>query len=80
MAYFWGFRLLWSFLAHTLFEVVENTEAGIQFINKNLAGIWPGGKPRADSLFNIYGDSVAFVVGWGLAYKLDLLGLANDWY
>jgi hypothetical protein len=34
MAYFWGIPPLPFFLAHVTFEVVENTEAGMEFINK----------------------------------------------
>lgn len=80
IAYFWGFRLLWSIIAHTVFELVENTDAGIRFINQNLAGIWPGGKPRADSPVNMVGDSLSFVAGWGMAYVLNELGVKYNWY
>ena len=52
MAYFWGIPPLPFFLAHVGFEAAENTETGMEFINRNLTW-WPGGKPRADSFSNI---------------------------
>jgi hypothetical protein len=80
IAYFWGFGFLLSLFAHALFEYVENTPAGIRFINQNLAGIWPGGKPRSDSGLNILGDNVFFAVGWAGAHALDIYGIAQGWY
>jgi hypothetical protein len=53
---------------------------GIRFINQNLAGIWPGGKPRADSNLNIFGDNVFFGVGWLAARLLNLYGIRSGWY
>ena len=80
IAYFWGFGFLLSLVAHALFEYAENTPAGIKFINENLAGIWPGGKPRADSNLNIFGDNIFFAVGWICARILDYYGNINGWY
>ena len=79
IAYFWGFGFLFSLVAHMLFEYFENTPAGIKFINENLADIWPGGKPRADSRLNIFGDNVFFGVGWILARILDMYGNAYNY-
>jgi hypothetical protein len=80
IAYFWGFSLVFSFIAHTIFELGENTKVGIKFINENLKDIWPGGKPNADSYINILGDTFVFVIGWILAYELDAFGKLNHWY
>ncbi len=78
--YFWGFSLLTSFILHTLFEIIENTPFGIRLINTQFAGIWPGGKPKADDILNILGDTLVFVIGWYSAYKLDTYGTAARWY
>jgi hypothetical protein len=80
IAYFWGFGFLLSMIAHALFEYIENTPGGMRFINENLAGIWPGGKPRADSSLNIFGDNVFFAVGWIGSRALDSYGVAHGWY
>ena len=78
MAYFWGIPPVPFFLAHVTFEVVENTEAGMEFINKTLTW-WPGGKPRADSFSNIVGDNLAAIAGYYCAYKLDDMGNKKRW-
>lgn len=52
---------------HVVFEVVENSPMGVRFINEYLKDIWPGGKPRADSVINSIYDTVFFVLGWVLA-------------
>ena len=80
IAYFWGFGFLLSLFAHALFEYIENTPAGIRFINENLAGIWPGGKPAADNTLNIVGDTIAFGLGWIIADQLDKYGIRHGWY
>lgn len=66
----WGMSFLVWTIIHTLFEVVENTEAGMRFIN-TCVKMWPGGKPSADSLSNSVGDSVFAALGW-LAADLTL--------
>jgi hypothetical protein len=80
LAYFWGFSFVMSFVAHTLFEIIENTPMGVEFINKKLAGIWPGGKPAPDGLTNIVGDTVFFVIGWIASQQLDIYGINHAWY
>ena len=76
--YFWNFSLLSAFILHMLFELGENTKIGMTLINQ--LRYWPGGKPQSDSILNILGDNVFFVVGWGLAYGLDKMGGAFGWY
>ncbi len=80
VAYFWGFGFLTSLIAHTVFEWVENTPIGIRFINETLKGVWPGGKPKADSFVNNVGDTVTFSLGWITAQLLDAYGIQNRWY
>ena len=80
VAYFWNVPLPTWFVAHAAFEVLENTDAGMDFINTNLKTWWPGGKPRADDILNIVGDNVAAVAGWWCAFQLDETGKASGWY
>ena len=70
IAYFWNFTLLETFILHTIFEIVENTETGISIIN-NYFKMWPGGKPYADSFINIIGDTIGVLLGWILAQIID---------
>ena len=79
IAYFWDVPLPHWFVAHASFEIVENTEAGMNFINNNLTW-WPGGKPRKDDFINIVGDNVAALLGWYVAAKLDEAGKHRGWY
>ncbi len=58
-----------SVLVHIVFEIVENTKWGMGVINDRFKW-WPGGKTHADSLINSTGDTIAFAIGWIVAYKL----------
>jgi hypothetical protein len=82
--YFWNISLFTSFIIHTVFEIVENTYWGINIINKYFSSStglgWPGGKPEADSIQNIFGDTFTFVVGWLVAAYLDIKGREENWY
>ncbi len=79
VSYFWGLSL-WSWVViHFVFEVVENTEWGMWVINSYIR-IWPGGKPYADSLLNRFGDIIFGVLGWLVAYGLDVYGQKQGWY
>ena len=69
VAYFWGVPLWWWVAIHFVFELTENTVAGMALINR--FPVWPGGKPRADAPANMVGDHVAAIVGWGVAAALD---------
>lgn len=79
IAYFWNISLINWIILHTIFEMVENTETGIKIINKYMT-IWPGGKPKADSLVNSIGDTFGAILGWLSAYYLDKLGNKYKWY
>ena len=79
IAYFWGIDFFKWFVIHASFEVVENTEAGMKFINENLTW-WPGGKPKADKMLNVLGDNAAALFGWWVASQLDKTGKEKKWY
>ena len=70
VAYFFDINFLLWFIIHTIFEVVENTPYGINFINRYLF-FWPGGKPKADSIVNSVGDTLGAMLGWLCAKALD---------
>lgn len=70
--YYFGIKLLPWVVIHTAFEVGENTDIGMNFINKCLP-FWPGGKTQADSLTNSIGDTIGAVLGWLSASYLDSL-------
>tara|TARA_Y100000389_G_C17233578_1_gene399402 strand:- start:403 stop:714 length:312 start_codon:yes stop_codon:yes gene_type:complete len=78
--YFWNVPLLQSLMLHFLFEIVENTEMGMNIINTWFKNIWPGGKYSSDSPMNIFGDNIFFVIGWLLAKTLDEMGDKYGWY
>lgn len=71
--YFWGLSLKQVLILHTIFETSENTSIGMNIIN-NYMKIWPGGKPKADSLNNILGDTISVSLGWYIAYYVDKQG------
>jgi hypothetical protein len=79
VAYYWGLSFTEWMIVHTLFELAENTEIGIHFINHYLS-MWPGGKQGPDGWLNMTGDTIAAVFGWYIAYSLDEYGSSNGWY
>jgi hypothetical protein len=82
--YFWNISLINSFILHFLFEYLENTETGIQLINKYIINPgyfhWPGEKHKPDSKLNMLGDNIFFIIGWLISYFLDIYGSRNNWY
>ena len=80
IAYFWGFSFIQTIIIHTIFESIENTLLGINFINTYFKGFWPGGKPIADTLINSIGDTISVMIGWLMAYYLDQLGIRYGLY
>lgn len=78
VAYFFGFNFKFWFWLHAFFELVENLQPIMNFTN-NL-GFWPGGKYRADSLINRFGDQVFAIIGWYLAFYIDSMGNKYGWY
>ncbi len=59
----WNMSLIVWIILHTIFEIVENTNTGMEFINTHIK-LWPGGKSSADSLLNSFGDTVFSILGW----------------
>ena len=77
-AYYWNIKLKDWIIIHTIFEILENTQMGMHLINK--FKYWPGGKPYADNITNIMGDTIGALIGWLSAYFLDNLGKQYNWY
>jgi hypothetical protein len=72
IAYFFGFKLKNWMIIHILFELIENTEFGVKFIDTYLHNIWPGGKEKPDSFVNsMLGDNFFAFIGWICAYYLE---------
>ncbi len=67
--YFWGISLTNSILIHIIFEYLENLEPIMKITNST--SWWPGGKPFADNLTNIIGDTFYFAIGWLIAKYID---------
>lgn len=79
VAYFWG--LSWQLLLflHILFELVENTPQGMYFITTYIS-LWPGGKPRADSIINMISDNIFSIIGWFVARYADSFAIEKHLY
>ena len=83
--YFWYVPFVVALLGHIFFEYVENTKAGMHFINryfrKQWIFQWPGGKDEADKPINSYlGDNFFFALGWIASSALDNMGHKYKWY
>ena len=78
--YFLGFKLIITIILHIIFEFVENTEGGMNFINQNLRWFWPGKKDFPDSKLNRLGDTIGIALGWLAAFYLDMIGKNLGWY
>ena len=79
IVYFWNISLVNWIVLHTIFEFLENTQMGVNIINKYIV-FWPGGKPKPDSIINRIGDTSGAILGWLSAYYLDKLGDKYGWY
>lgn len=79
VAYFWNISLLLWLILHTVFEFLENTEMGINIINRYIV-FWPGGKSGPDPFINNIGDTIGAFIGWASAYYLDKIGNKYGWY
>ena len=73
VAYFWSISLFMTIIIHILFEIIENTQFGMNLINTYFKYWWPGGKSYPDSLLNNTTDTIFTGIGWLLAYKLDMI-------
>lgn len=79
IAYFWGISAYITVLVHMAFELVENTEQGIRFINKYLT-FWPGGKPYPDTVPNSIMDTLSTLAGWWAARLADMVSRERHLY
>ncbi len=63
----WNIAFLIFFIAHILFELLENTIQGMHIINTYIKA-WPGGKSAPDTFLNSQiGDNLSAAVGWWAA-------------
>jgi hypothetical protein len=79
IVYFWNISLVNLVILHTIFEFLENSQVGVNIINKYIV-VWPGGKPNPDTIINSIGDTLGAILGWLSAYYLDKLGNNFGWY
>lgn len=80
VAYFIGIDFWVWFILHMIFEIVENSDQGINLINNNLSFFWPGGKERSDAVINSVGDQISAMLGWLVAQQVDKIGKNRGWY
>ena len=71
IVYYWNMSFITWFIVHGLFEILENTETGMYYINK--ITLWPGGKEKKDKVINSVGDHVYALLGWLFARGLSPL-------
>jgi hypothetical protein len=71
IAYFFGIKFINWIILHTIFEIIENSSQGIYFID-NYLKFWPGGKKAPDNLKNSISDLIFTIIGYIMAYKLDM--------
>lgn len=79
ISYFWNISLLHIIVFHSIFELVENTTIGIYFIDHYIT-FWPGGKLKADSFINSFGDIFGAVLGWISAFYIETLDKKYNLY
>jgi hypothetical protein len=72
VAYYWNISLPNWVILHTIFEILENTQMGMNIINEYIV-LWPGGKQKSDTIINNIGDTIGTILGWLSAYYLDKL-------
>lgn len=80
IAYFIGIKLNTYVFLHILFELLENTQYSIKFINTNLEWFWPGGKNKSDTILNAIGDTIFGMLGWIIASHVDYLANISGIY
>ncbi len=68
VSYYWGISLFTLTVLHIIFEVLENTEKGMEMIRS--FPLWPGGKTHADSIINQVSDTISSMIGWILCSSL----------
>lgn len=71
IAFFFKVPFWYWFVFHLAFEYLENLPQLAEYIDKNIP-IWPGGKKSPDTLINSTGDQIFAMLGWYVAYYLDI--------
>jgi hypothetical protein len=66
IVYYWGMSFDAWFVIHGLFEILENTQTGMKYINQ--ISLWPGGKNEKDTVINSIGDQFYATLGWSCAW------------
>lgn len=62
IAYYWNISLIKWFIIHLVFELTENREKIVKYIDK--IPLWPGGKKKPDTAINSIGDQFYSILGW----------------
>jgi len=79
--YFWGISITNWIIIHSLYEIFETTQFGVNIINTYFSKLWTGGgKSLKEPTINAIGDTIGAILGWYIAYGLDKLGNKYNWY
>lgn len=62
VVYYWNISFIKWFLIHLIFELTENREKIVKYIDK--IPLWPGGKKKPDTIINSIGDQFYSMLGW----------------
>lgn len=73
VVYFWGMDFTLWVIIHAVFELIENTDSGVKFIDDKLT-FWPGGKKSPDLFINMTGDQISAMSGFLFAQMVDRYG------
>jgi hypothetical protein len=68
IAYYCGLSFAKWFILHAIYEMVENSR-----LQKELdkIEIWPGRKPKPDTIINSIGDQICAILGWCIGYVMN---------
>jgi len=62
IAYYWNVNILYWFIIHAIYEIVENKPNVVKMIDT--IPFWPGGKKSSDAVINSIGDQFYALLGW----------------
>lgn len=82
IAFFWGMSLPFWIALHIAFELFENSDWGMDFVNRfSKWWFWPGDKNYPDGFVNsMLGDNFFAIIGWFVGFYADYLGKKYNWY
>ncbi len=68
IAYYCGLSFAKWFVVHMIYEILENSR-----LHKELdkVEIWPGRKPKPDTIINSIGDQFYTMMGWCVGYIMN---------